>query len=124
MSHLPGEMTKQSLSAPPANIRSTRYSLTARGRSVPSSRRLPTGSSSFEKASGWMRVPLPAAGMMPSMSGPPCAGGGRHRRIEQRFELLGATRCGVLGKRALARRGGEGGKNVVAEIDRVEGRLA
>ena len=41
---LPGEMTKQIFVAPARNIRSTRYSLTARGRSIPSSRRLPTGS--------------------------------------------------------------------------------
>src|SRR4051794_4504000 len=67
MSDLPGEMTKHSLSAPPRTSRSTRYSLTARGRSRPSSRRLPTGSSSLENASGCMRLPCPAAGMMPHM---------------------------------------------------------
>src|SRR3954453_4716166 len=65
MSDLPGEITKQSLVAPARIIRSTRYSLTARGRSTWPSRRLPTGSSSFENASGWILLPTPAAGMMP-----------------------------------------------------------
>src|SRR5215208_5740777 len=67
MSDLPGEMTKQILSAPPSTSRSTRYSLTARGRSRSPSCRLPTGSSSLEKASGCMRLPCPAAGMIPHM---------------------------------------------------------
>jgi hypothetical protein len=52
MSDLAGEMTKQMRPAPARIIRSTRYSLTARGRSAPFSRRLPTGSSSLENASG------------------------------------------------------------------------
>jgi dTDP-glucose pyrophosphorylase len=52
MSDLPGEPTKQIRVAPPLIMRSTRYSLTARGRSLPSSLRLPTGNSSFENASG------------------------------------------------------------------------
>ena len=47
------------------------YAVTARGRSTPSSSRLPIGSSSFENASGWMRVPLPAAGTMPHITRPP-----------------------------------------------------
>src|SRR5215208_6678109 len=68
MSDLPGEMTKQILSAPPRIIRSMRYSLTARGRSVFPSRRLPTGNNSFEKANGCMRLPAPAAGIMPHIS--------------------------------------------------------
>ena len=71
MSALPGETTKQTRVAPPRTMRSTRYSLTARGRSMPFSRRLPTGSSSFEKASGWMREPWPAAGTMPHMISAP-----------------------------------------------------
>src|SRR3546814_7853546 len=50
MSDLPGAMTKQTRSAPPRIMRSTRYSLTARGRSVAPSRRLPTGSSSLERS--------------------------------------------------------------------------
>src|SRR5687768_9312643 len=70
MSDLPGEMTKQIFRAPPRIIRSTRYSLTAQGRSVPPSKRLPTGSNSLEKASGWMRLPRPAAGTMPHISRP------------------------------------------------------
>src|SRR5436305_2285320 len=65
MSDLPGAITKQILVAPPTIMRSTRYSLTARGRSVSPSRRLPTGRSSFEKASGWILLPAPAAGMIP-----------------------------------------------------------
>jgi hypothetical protein len=52
MSDLVGEITKQMRSAPARVMRSTKYSLTARGRSVPFSRRLPTGSSSLENASG------------------------------------------------------------------------
>jgi hypothetical protein len=52
MSDLPGEITMQIFSAPPAIIRSMRYSLTAFGRSDVPSKRLPTGSSSFEKARG------------------------------------------------------------------------
>src|SRR3954463_16310251 len=67
MSDLPGEMTKQRRSAPAEIRRSTRYSLTARGCSMPPSTRTPTGSSSLENASGWMRVPAPAAGMIPHM---------------------------------------------------------
>src|SRR5436305_560340 len=68
MSDLPGEITKQILSAPPAIIRSTRYSETAHGRSTPSSVRLPTGSNSLEHANGWIRLPRPAAGMTPHIS--------------------------------------------------------
>src|SRR5690625_4783960 len=68
-------MTKQIFVVPARAMRSRRNSLTARGR-VPTSSamRPPTGSSSFEKASGWMRVPLPAAGTMPHISDPPCHG--------------------------------------------------
>ena len=65
MSDLPGEMTKQMLFAPPITMRSTRYSLTARGRSMLPSMRLPTGRSSLENASGWIRLPAPAAGIIP-----------------------------------------------------------
>src|SRR3979411_2406469 len=68
MSDLPGEMTKQILLAPPRIRRSTRYSETAQGRSTPSSVRLPTGNSSLENARGWIRLPRPAAGMMPHIS--------------------------------------------------------
>ena len=38
--------------APPITIRSTKYSLTALGRSTSPSNRLPTGSNSLEKANG------------------------------------------------------------------------
>src|SRR3954452_17767351 len=69
MSDLPGEITKQILSAPPRIRRSTRYSETAHGRSIPCSVRLPTGSSSFENASGCIRLPRPAAGIIPHISG-------------------------------------------------------
>src|SRR5690349_1715689 len=65
MSDFPGAITKQIFEAPPRIRRSTRYSLTARGRSVAPSFRLRTGRSSFEKANGWMRVPAPAAGTIP-----------------------------------------------------------
>src|SRR6476661_5396067 len=68
MSDFPGAITKQSFAAPPAIMRSTRYSLTAQGRSRAPSLRLPTGSNSLENASGWMRLPRPAAGMTPHMS--------------------------------------------------------
>src|SRR5437763_347383 len=44
ISDLPCEMTKQILSAPAKIIRSTRYSLTAEGRSSPPPRRRPRGS--------------------------------------------------------------------------------
>src|SRR5579883_2806450 len=69
MSDFPGETTKQILSAPAISIRSSRYSPTARGRSIPSSKRLPTGSNSLENASGLIRLPEPAAGMMPHIFG-------------------------------------------------------
>jgi hypothetical protein len=71
MSDLPGAITKQMCVAPPAIIRSSRYSLTARGRSVAPSKREPTGSSSFENARGWMRLPMPAAGMIPHIRASP-----------------------------------------------------
>ena len=73
MSDFPGEMTKHSLFVPARNIRSTRYSLTARGLSASASGRLPTGNSSFENANGWMRLPIPAAGMMPHMTYASCS---------------------------------------------------
>src|SRR5215218_4882503 len=92
MSDLPGEITKQSLSAPPRTSRSTRYSLTARGRSRSPSRRLPTGSSSFENASGCMRLPCPAAGMSPHMD-----------TSENVFELARPHVGSVLDERALTR---------------------
>src|SRR3982751_750379 len=91
MSDLPGEMTKQSFSAPPRTSRSIRYSLTARGRSRSPSRRLPTGSSSLENASGCMRLPCPAAGMIP------------HMVPHDRDELAGTDAGAVFGERALTR---------------------
>src|SRR3954470_18178234 len=90
MSDLPGEMTMQSLSAPPRTSRSTRYSLTARGRSRSPSYRLPTGNSSFENASGCMRLPWPAAGMMPHM-------------IDDLLQFPRARRRGVKREHPLAR---------------------
>src|SRR5437660_5628845 len=68
MSDFPGKITKQILSAPPRMSRSTRYSDTAHGRSTPASVLLPTGRSSLENASGCIRLPRPAAGMMPHIS--------------------------------------------------------
>src|SRR5690625_3292908 len=68
-------MTKHIFVVPARAMRSRRNSLTARGRAPTSSAmRPPTGRSSFEKASGWMRVPLPAAATMPHISDPPCHG--------------------------------------------------
>jgi hypothetical protein len=67
MSDFPGEITKHSFVAPPAIMRAIRYSLTARGRSLPPSILLPTGNSSFEKAKGWILLPIPAAGITPHM---------------------------------------------------------
>src|SRR3990170_2303300 len=70
MSDLPGDMIKQSFFAPAHTIRSIRYSLTARGLSSSPSILLPTGSSSLEKASGWILDPAPAAGIIPHMPPP------------------------------------------------------
>src|SRR4051794_37639162 len=102
MSDLPGPMTKQILSAPPRIIRSTRYSLTAQGRSPIPSTRLPTGSSSFENPSGWIRVPRPAAGIMPSISGSFHQGRFLPSAVRHdRLELLGTPRRSVLGEHPL-----------------------
>src|SRR6266568_956539 len=65
MSVFAAEITKQILFTPPAIIRSSKYSETARGRSLMPSSRVPTGSNSFENASGRIRVPCPAAGTIP-----------------------------------------------------------
>src|SRR5205085_4546277 len=97
MSDLPGEMTKQIFDAPPRTIRSIRYSLTARGRSVEPSIRLPTGSSSFENASGWILLPIPAAGMMPHMTLRV-----RQHALQRGLELESAAIRRVLVERALA----------------------
>src|SRR5690242_5402780 len=108
MSDLPGEMTKQMRVAPPRTSRSTRYSLTARGRSRSPSRRLPTGSSSFENASGCMRLPCPAAGTMPHIAHLVLNGiGDSCQSLEQRLELGGADRGGVAAERPLARGRGD-----------------
>src|SRR3972149_3153067 len=74
MSDLPGDMIKQSFFAPGHTIRSIRYSLTPRGLSSSPSILLPTGSSSLEKASGWILDPAPAAGIIPHMPPPSPAG--------------------------------------------------
>src|SRR3954464_6570922 len=104
MSDLPGEITKQILSAPPRIIRSTRYSETAHGRSTPSSVLLPTGSSSLENASGCIRLPRPAAGIIPHISRPRrsqksalCLG----RPFEQLNQFVGTATGTVLFERAL-----------------------
>src|SRR5436305_11510589 len=103
MSHFPGAITKQILSAPPRISRSTRYSLTAHGRATPASVLLPTGSSSFEKASGWIRLPRPAAGTMPHMSGLRQFAR-RCRCAEHVLELNGAPLRRMLLEDTLARR--------------------
>src|SRR5438105_8541562 len=112
MSDLPGEMTKQILSAPPRIMRSTRYSLTAHGRSRPPSMRLPTGNSSLENANGWMRLPRPAAGTIPQLisrlrAGQFGRGSTRPGLFEAGDELRGSMIRSVLGERALARRLGD-----------------
>src|SRR3954451_7634197 len=99
-------MTTHNLSAPPSTRRSTRYSLTARGRSRPPSCRLPTGSSSFENASGCMRLPCPAAGMMP------------HMVPHDRDELVGAHLRAVFSQRALARATADAAPLLGIEIQR------
>src|SRR3954453_11254149 len=99
MSDLPGEITKQIFSAPPRIRRSMRYSDTAQGRSIPLSLRLPTGSSSLEKARGWMRLPRPAAGTMPHISGSldfRLTGSRAGRLLEQRHQFGGAFLRTVL----------------------------
>src|SRR6185437_2374890 len=103
MSVLAGEMTKQSLSAPPAIMRSTRNSLTARGRSVPFSMRLPTGRSSLEKASGWILLPAPAAGMIPHMAARLLSGGtGGRLAAGGDFIAIVDERAGALVRSVLA----------------------
>src|SRR5436309_4933501 len=115
MSHLPGAMTKQILSAPPRISRSTRYSLTAHGRATPASVLLPTGSNSLEKARGWMRVPRPAAGTIPHISGlRHCTR--LHRALDEALELARApVRC-VLLEDALARRAADPGNLAVVDV--------
>src|SRR5581483_1712779 len=98
MSVFPGETTKQIFVAPARIMRSIRYSLTARGRSTPSSRRLPTGSNSLEKASGWMRLPAQAAGTIPHTASDPHGGRVAVRRLEQYLQLHRAVVGGVLGE--------------------------
>src|SRR4051795_9983828 len=105
MSDLPGEMTMQSLSAPPSTSRSTRYSLTARGRSRPPSCRLPTGNSSFENASGCMRLPCPAAGMMPHM-------------IDDLLQFPGPRGAGMRAEDAFARPSCDGPALARPEVER------
>src|SRR5829696_5382248 len=109
MSDFPGEITKQSLSAPPMTNRSTRYSLTARGRSRSPSRRLPTGSSSFENASGCMRLPWPAAGMIP------------HMVPHDLDELGGAHLRAVMRECALARAARDPAPDLGIEVQRRDG---
>src|SRR3954463_7796921 len=111
MSLLPGEMTKQSLVTPASSKRSIRYSLTATGRSLSPSLRLPTGSSSLEKASGCMRLPRPAAGTIPHILrlrvSFRAARPARHRLgtcpPDQLFELAHAVHGGVASEHALSR---------------------
>src|SRR5947209_5972548 len=106
MSDFPGDITKQILSAPPRIIRSSRYSETAQGRSTPSSVLLPTGSNSLENANGWIRLPRPAAGMMPHISsllGNPNARRRAGRAFEQFDQFTCAPARAMLVQRTLAR---------------------
>src|ERR687885_972010 len=115
MSVLSGEMTKQIRSAPAWSKRSTRNSLTALGRSTPcSSKVLPTGSISFENASGWSREPAPAAGTMPRVT----AGRLARRGLARRDQLSGAAVAGVLGQGPLARGGADPRQLRVAQVQR------
>ena len=112
MSDLPGEITKQTFRAPPRTILSIRYSLTARGRSAAPSRRLPTGSSSFENASGWMRLPIPAAGIIPHISEFRPSGGFHrqaHGRLQDVFQLERSPRGGVSRENAFSSGPGDQG---------------
>src|ERR671924_73915 len=122
MSVLSGEMTKQIFSAPPITIRSRRYSLTARGRSHPFSDLLPTGSSSFENPSGWMRLPRPAAGTMPHMSHLPDGESflqWRPARLLNRVEQnRGAAVGRMFGERTLARGHGDAPQLGIAQFER------
>src|SRR3954447_17270382 len=121
MSDLPGEITKQILSAPPRISRSSRYSETAHGRSMPSSRWLPTGSNSLEKASGWMRLPAPAAGTIPHISSVGAQSGEwlAARPFEELLHFEGAMRGGVFGEHAFARGGADVGEFRVGKSERV-----
>src|SRR5919201_6128808 len=122
MSDFPGEMTKQSRVAPPRIMRSTRYSLTAHGRSAPFSMRLPTGKSSFENASGCILLPRPAAGIMPHISGLDpfrlASAPGRSRHFERSQQLPRAMLGSMLGQRALARGVADAGDFAIAELER------
>src|SRR5437868_4722064 len=111
MSLFPGEMTRQIFVAPPRTIRSARYSLTARGRSISPSRRTPTGSSSFENASGWIRLPVPAAGMIPHTPSP----------SNLREQLVGALLGGVFLEHALPRGLADAGQLFRRARDRRDG---
>src|SRR5947209_438713 len=125
MSDLPGEITKQSLSAPPAIIRSTRYSLMARGRSTWPSNLPPTGSNAFENASGWIRPPAPAAGIIPhiillvlefvvSVS---CRRHlSRRSSFHDAFELPGSLRRRMCCQRSFARSGSDAAQFAVGHF--------
>src|SRR4051794_35076452 len=105
MSDFPEEITKHILSAPPRIRRSTRYSDTAQGRSTPSFALLPTGRSSLENASGCIRLPRPAAGMMPHISsfrGDETIAFRPRRSLEQVEQLGGTLRRAVLVQGSLA----------------------
>src|SRR5690349_14396818 len=118
MSDLPAPITKHSLSAPPRSRRSIRYSATAQGRGASFKVRAPTGSSSFENASGWMREPRPAAGMMPHIS---CHQGLRTTRaLEQRDQFVRAMLRGVFGQRAFARGFADAFQFGIGKIQRLE----
>src|SRR5689334_21840567 len=127
MSDFHGEMTKQILSAPPRSNLSSRYSETAQGRSIPASLRLPTGRSSFEKASGWIRLPRPAAGITPHMSSLllvcELALARACGALKETNQLDGAPRRAVLVERSLAGALGDALQRAVVDLDRAEGVL-
>src|SRR3954468_2777408 len=122
MSDLPGEMMNAIFVAPASSMRSIRCSLTARGRSTGPSKRLPTGSSSFENARGWMRVPAPAAGMIPHMVLSFVRSVMRtrvHRLFERTDQGVGAAGSRVLLERAGARARGDAPQFFIGTCDRV-----
>src|SRR4051812_46667702 len=125
MSALPGATTKQMRVAPALSMRSTRNSLTARGRSMSPASVLPTGSSSLEKPSGWIRVPRPAAGTMPHMVCYSlvslCHSRRRRTRVlEQLLELARAMGRRVLREHALVRRARDPVHFGVGQLERVD----
>src|SRR6185437_5617835 len=91
---------------------------TAQGRSMPWSLRLPTGSSSLEKARGWIRLPRPAAGTIPHMSGlldDAIRSAASGALLQKHNQLLRPFLRTVFGERALARAPGHALEIVIVQ---------